>query len=240
MDLLLSGTGRVLIKGILAVRETSLPSPFISYSPLLGPWSAEAQSRWSRSSSGNSKLGGDMSRRARNAQWWAPFEPKQDRYFRDGGNSAGKWTGSDFGKIQRRQSLWTLPLLVGKRKKAQQKTTERPFTATGQLVWEWTKATATDCKIGKRGAASRWYKNGVKRMNWFMQTAKSFQLWYGNRMLWCTVTNLQAEMGSGFVTKRRDWRLAVHLQGWSVVLNKISFGLLDLSFCKAELFTDYK
>ena len=45
MDLLLSGTGRVLIKGILAVRETSLPSPFISYSPLLGPWSTKAQSR---------------------------------------------------------------------------------------------------------------------------------------------------------------------------------------------------
>ena len=67
MDLLLSGTGRVLIKGILAVRKLAF-SPFISYSPLLGRWSAKAQSR-SHGSSGNSKLGGDMSRRARNAQW---------------------------------------------------------------------------------------------------------------------------------------------------------------------------
>ena len=97
-----------------------------------------------------------------------------------------KWTGSDFGKIQRRQSPWTLPLLVGKRKEGTAKNNRE-----GRAHGDWTswcengqKQLQQTVRFGKiEGAASRWYKNGVKKDDLFMQTAKSFQLWYGNRMV---------------------------------------------------------
>ena len=61
-----------------------------------------------------------------------------------------KWTGSDFGKIQRRQSPWTLPLLVGKRKEAQQKNNrEAELTATGLVGMRMDKSNCNNRKIRK-------------------------------------------------------------------------------------------